>query len=415
MGALLRLSAGEADGFTAKDLALVAQVEDETARDFLKPDRSSFTDTVTSASKDGAAKGKPPKRYRVTEEGHQRLLTEVAAFRRQMIGAADPLPRDEVFRPLNQLKDTVDDLEKSVADSEEFLGLLDEAREGLNGCRKDLRALEAQQSEYVVEHALELGRIETRIRSEEERSRNEAKEPDLVDWFVGQFGSWLNRPAAPFEPFLMLFDGIEGRDPLSNAVIRSCQQDALSVASFDVATMSKTVRLQLFDALVRLRQATPLAASKMVLTMDGATDLGQVLAEEFKVLARPTVEQASGDLPGLGWFDPKAVRRSYLSRLTDAQRRLRAPQARNFVSNCASALLAFDAVNDVAESTVTERLIGLGADRDKLLTAAQDLLGNVVYVDSSFDESILEKLAGAHVTYASGDKWTEADESSQEL
>ncbi|MDL2403024.1 hypothetical protein [Rhizobium mayense] len=408
MGALLRLSAGRSDGFTAKDLALAASVPHETARDFLKPDRSSFTESVGSTSRDASGKGKPPNYYRVTEEGYQLLLKEVAAFRRQLIGAADPLPRDDVFRPLNQMKETIEDLEKAVADSEEFEDLLIEAKEGLKGCRKDLKALEAQQSEHVVEHALELGRLESRLRSEEGRSRNETKEPDFVDWLVEKFGSWLDKPAAPFEPVLMLLDGIEGRDPLSSAVIRSCRQDAISVAAFDVAQMSDTVRRQLFDALVNLRQATPLAASKLVLTMDGATRLGQELAEEFKALALPPVEQASLDLPGLGLFDPKAVRQSYLLRLADAQNRLRAPQARNFAKTCASALLALDAANDVPEWTITERLIGQGADRDKLMTAAQDLLGNVVFVDSNFDETIQEKLADVHLTYSSADKWVNA-------
>ncbi|WP_105431436.1 hypothetical protein [Neorhizobium sp. T6_25] len=408
MGALLRLSAGNTDTFTAKELAHAARVEDETARDFLKPDRSSFTEIVAATSRDLAVKGKPPHRYKVTEEGHQRLLKEVAALRRQMIGAPDSMPRDVVFRPLNELKETIDDLENAIADSEEFLDLLGEAREGLSGCRKDLRALEAQQSEYAVQYALELGRTEARIRSEAARSRPETKQTDYVRKIVDLWGSWLDRPASPFEPLLMLFDGIKGKDPLSHAVIQSCRQDAISVASFDVATMSDTVRRQLFDALGRLRQATPLAASKMVLTMDGATDLGQILAEEFKVLARPIIEEAGTELPGLGWFDPTEVRQSYLSQLTDAQGRVHAPLARNFVSNCASALWAFDAANDAPETTITEQLIGQGADRDKLLMAAQDLLGNVVCVDYNFDETTREKMAGAHVTYASGDKWMDA-------
>ncbi|QPB24572.1 hypothetical protein [Rhizobium sp. 007] len=408
-GALLRLDALKPEGFTSQELATLASVTSETARDFLKADRASYTRTVQPKPSE-KGRGRPSNLYVVTDEGRESLVEEIVQLRRQFAESPDELSADDCFRPIVELEETITDLEASVMRVADFEDLLIEAKESLKSCWRDMKALEARQSVYAVEFALRLGAAENRTETVTGRAGRTAhrkvaqqadvEQIDFVNWIVGKFGGWFDKQSGQFAPVLMLFDGIQGHDPISSQLVEFYQRNAVSIAAFDVARMEHEERSELYKAIAQLREVTPLAGSKLVLTMDGKTDLGQQLAEEFEALMRPTGGHDEIYLPDLGLMDLKRIRQSYLSRLAVAQQGEIEPNMKHFFSVCASALSAFDAVEETSD-TIADMASLLGDDtrREKLLTAAHNLLGDVVCLDSNFNQSIKDHLDGAHVTY----------------
>lgn len=377
-GSLLRLQVFRPEGFTAAELSEAASVAGETSRDFLKNCR--YTELVgTRPSPSG--KGRPVNLYRVTQFGGELLTQEIVKLREQAL-LREGLPED-VFSSLVELEETVEDMEMAVGD--ERAELRTEAERALKSCRTDLRALEKLSRLHADEFRTRLGRAEGRL------TRLVDEFEDLVRGLVRKYGCWVDREASVWEPMLVLFDGIAGPDKAKSRVIEQSLKKDIPVASFDLAAMTKALRKKLFKSVGSLRAKTPLVGCDLVITVNSETDLGQVLITEIKNYA--PVVQAGKRL----WHDDREhVRQKHILKaatyIASPEPRIRA-----FALKCAGALTAIEAVASREESGMED--LGDYIVSGDPISLANTYMGNVVCVDSSYNETAATELRGTLVTY----------------
>jgi hypothetical protein len=286
----------------------------------------------------------------------------------------------------------------------------------LEGATAELRALQADRSVHAQDFALRLGAAQGRLAAEERLGPPapitvDAPEFDPLRWLVDQFGSWIGEPPQWLkpEPVLVLFDGARYHTGLPASVLRSCQEEDVRVAAFDVATMAPDKRAVLYKTFDYLRSATPLCVSNLVLTLDGQTQQAMSLASEFRDLCQPGNWYArTGSTPPA--IDLDALRRFYLMQSAnilgmryfgelDDRRKV-------FATRVTSALSAFAAA-DVARAAPRLPFDRPEQHRERWLVAAHELMGDVVCLDfghnaaikAAFDGSAVGYVATSHLDY----------------
>lgn len=400
-GALLRLDALSPHGFTWRELAQHAEVSEETARDFLKPDRRPdvLEEIETSAIPMGEGKaGRPRKVFRVSKIGRQKLLRQVAALRRELDSEASSVSNEvDVFAALQLLEDTVEQLEAGREAVEDWDDLLEEAVLEYRGCRAEQRALLKERAAIAVKYS-------TRLHSARQRlywaKRGEAPQKvldpyDIVHKFGGQ---WLTAKPHYLEPAVVLFDCMRTSTTITSRLVEACELNRYCVVSFPVAKMKDDERTRLYSWFDNMRVATPLAVCDFVLAIDGKTRRAPQLAAEFCDFARPgqwndgSHRWDTGLLP----VDVDVVRRHYIKWLAEVvvQHEL------TFAKRCLSTLSTLDA------SKVSPQKVHSPSYMDHWRSDRQDvarrLMGSVVCLDSSNNPALKQTFSGHPVTYHGG-------------
>jgi hypothetical protein len=290
---------------------------------------------------------------------------------------------------------------------------LSEARLELSGTIADFRALQSNGSPHAADFGLRLGRAQTRLATVERigppipAPRRPLHDP--VDHFVSRFGRWLESPPAMLEPVLLLLDGTSKAGALKS-ILDTCHAANVHVAQFDLTRMAKGRREEFYGCLDYLRGTTPLAASDVVLVVDGATPIAQPLAREFCQLyelgrwkSQSSVAQGATDMSGV---NSNWLRSFYLaesaSYLQAPELGPRAETKIGFVRRANSALSAFDAADHQANGGYV-LFGGPQQDRRRWLGAAHGMMGNMACVDFKLNPVIKASLSGYAVAYMDAD------------
>ena len=353
-GALLRLDVRAPQGFTARQFADEAGVPEETARSFLKDRR--FTTTLdpiapTEPADSGQrGSGRPANRFVVSDAGRSLLLDYAATARRLLLAEqAEPDP----FAGLEVLEDSLAQLEKGGASPGKKADRLMEVRLELTSARADLRALRISQPDVAKVFEPRLLAARKRLEAIENPRPIVRHEPSPLQVFVDRFGEWWDGlvPKA-VQPVIMLLDGIAGPDPVTANIGAAYASQGVPVARVDVAGLSDERRKVVRWWIDRLRDATPLSACDVFLSVDGETDIGKAVAQEFRELGLPAQQQtpASPDADAIGMFDFDRIRIDHL------QRRYAPATSDSFAHRWRSALSAVAGAKAARERTALIRL-----------------------------------------------------------
>ncbi|MBD9544747.1 hypothetical protein IB276_35540 [Ensifer sp. ENS04] len=412
-GAMLRLDALKPQGFTVDDLTAVSGASKETARDMLKPGRSRYTQQTGILR---LSSGRPSKIYQLTEHGRQLLIQQVADARSHIA----PPPRNERVRfdALNRLELTLAELDTTEVGSSEYYEYLDLAAIALKGCRGDLEELQKSDlpTADVSEYALRLGTAEGLLNGHQRHPLLSIPKVDPVDWLVRNYGRWSHMPKSPIEPVLVLFDGIDGHDALSERVLARCEANEVSVASFNMSAMDQKRRRALFTWIDCLRKTTPLAASNFVLTVNGHTPIGKTLAREFNLFSKSDVNEKGKyghkaklplDFPGFIEEEYKTIRQSYIERLAFAIHSANDARRQAFAAKCSSLLTTFTAAEAVKGASLADAR--LQHQRTALLHAAHQMMGAHLCIDVGFTKSVERTFQGDDVRYIAAMELVDVD------
>lgn len=403
-GALLRLDALFPDGFTRHQLAELADVAEETARDFVKADRApQYVEPVGHV----ASGGRPLIRYRLTSSGRSDLLRYIAQTRRQLDAEkGEKAPTNaELFAPLDLLEKTVLQLGLDAKEGrdDEWREHREEALLELAGCKADLRALQERRSPIAEEYGRRLTKAELELGVTRPPPAVPAYAPmDPLGEVVRRFGAWVLGVPPRLQPLVILFKG--GAETVANEVVQACSQADVRVASFNVAAMAKSDRTLLYGLLDRLRVTTPLAVCDFVLAVDGGSFLAQELATEFNALGSQPGQWSEklAFLPGdFMRVDTGDIRRAYLDKCTSMLSASTVSDARQqtFARRCTSALLALE----TAETTFAAANVVVGSVQDhrtRWLNSAHGLMGDMICIDSSYHPPLKNTFEGQPVDYA---------------
>jgi len=384
LGALLRLNAERSEGFTAIELGGAADVELETARHFLKTEKDYVE---ISGQRAAAGKGRPGNVYTLSISGKQKLIGDIAFIGQTL----RPPEEGDPFRSLGQLGETIEDFVEAIGDEREEYREI--AEQELKGCRTEFKYLREAHSPYVSEFGLRLETLEQRLRDNSTTqgiARYDAEETHFVDWVVSRYGSWTTAHTSAIEPVVMLFDGIEGRDRLTEKVVETYLKEHVPVATFEVAGMAQHVREELFDCVGLLRRTTPLIACDIVMTVDSKTPIGRTLMLELKTHARPSRTGSRREI-----IDPnnEQVRLRYIERVA-ALVHSPEPRIRDFALRCTLALSAVERAEVSASFGPKPKraLSTLGA-------SVQTAIGDTVCVDLQFNQLSKKKFEKSDVIY----------------
>jgi hypothetical protein len=167
MGALVRLDALQPDGFTAQQLAEAARVELETARSYLKKEPA-FAAVVAEAKVPAAGsdgRGRPANLYLLSASRRAELIERLVAIRQELDrteGIGEPSEAD-LFAPLEQLEDTLSELEGGSDPAEEWRDRLDEARLEFASAMADYRALQSNKSPKAKGFSERIAKLQDRL------------------------------------------------------------------------------------------------------------------------------------------------------------------------------------------------------------------------------------------------------------
>jgi len=232
-----------------------------------------------------------------------------------------------------------------------------------------------------------------------------APKVDPLQWLVKEFGTWLGGAPQALGPVLVLLDGIIGRDRFAPVIADSCRKADVCVASFDVSGMAAHTRRALYASLDRLRSATPLAVSNLIMTLDGSHENARGLAMELRELCElgKWQEREPAAMANIPDFNLGVLRHFYVSRgaemmgvPTDAA----TPEGRQsaFANRLTGALSAFTA----AESTRAAPRLPFEKpeeQRTRFLNAAHRLMGEIVCYDATPTRAMQCTFAGSAVNY----------------
>jgi len=385
-GALLRLQALKADGFTSFDLSESANVSPETARDFLKQRNNPYTTEVRSIRPSGS-RGRPFKTHMVTDTGRSILLSEIADAQRKL-AQLDP-HLEESFSSLKRAEQTISDIEN--ADESEKIDLIEDGELELKFCRKELELLERIKSPFSADFASRLYEVERRFRS----FVPDADAFEMMRELVHEYGCWANhREPADFKPLLVLFEGSGKSTRLSKKIITNALKQDTPVAFFKIGEMSADRRSSLFESVDQLRTATPLAGCKMVMTTDSATRMGVYLAAEFS--ARIPLAAAVNSRSFKQDLRTHRLRQRIIA--TSASLiETGSPTVREFFARC---LAALGAIESYRLQNVEPKPAGHDPLKRSTLDAAARLMGEVVCVDTKYNYEVAGHLSGSEVLYS---------------
>jgi hypothetical protein len=219
---------------------------------------------------------------------------------------------------------------------------------------------------------------------------------------------------------VVLFDGVKGKDPVADLVLSLCRQHDVRVAVFEFDDYAPADRFALYGALDRLRAATPLAVSDLIMTLDGTARGAAALADEVKQLGRVGAWSARGDwmthgrLSGFGDLDVDALRLFYMAKAT--QYGAYAPGAGGSALDAKQRAYAWRVISALAAMTAAQAAMGAvsvtahtpplsnddpSSQPGKLLAGAGSVMGSVVCLDYKFNAAIRDRLQHATVQYRS--------------
>jgi hypothetical protein len=305
-GAGLRLTAAalRLGEFTVRELSEVAQATYETARDFVARRRESGVlvpvdetrATSFDDSEEESTAGRPPRRYKISE--NQRSATEkrIRAIRGSLANVAGasvghsiglkaasdqstglenevgPLViLERAVRALSHGADTsAEDRQARIADIE----ILRDAAE------RDVTALTTRGADplRILHFGRRLGAVTTQFEELKEAwadRRAPASETwrHLIDELVlACRGHWAGgvATAGAINQFVILLDGIPmPRDPVTSQLLRSCVADAVSVVSFEAVAFRPIDWRCMRDYLHRIQMASPSVVRAMFVAVDG--------------------------------------------------------------------------------------------------------------------------------------------------
>jgi len=405
LGGLVRLGALYPDGFTAAQLSDHAKVEPETARAFLNPEKGPGFAEVIPGAKSAAAgdgRGRPANLYRLRPDRRAELMQQLVDLRRELdtaIGIPDPA-LEQVFAPLDLLEATIAELERGNDPIDAWRERLAEARLELSGATADLQALRTKGYAEATPFGRRLEALQARLATVERLGFPPAVKPlvqDPVNALVERLGKWIGGAPKALEPVVVLLNGIRDPDPLTSAIVKFYQD--MRVAVFDVAEMEPSIRARLYATLDKLRIATPLAISDFMLAVDGDTSIGQELASEFRILGQPGSWQERAKVgDGFSNLNLASLRRFYVAKTEALRGEEEDPARAAFGIRLTSALTAFDTA-DAALNMPRHPYANAKEHQARWRSAAQELMGDVVCLDTSANATIAAAFEGVPVDY----------------